>query len=128
MGRLITKSDLFEIYDMRKHRIDAAWYIIDARKQYGTEHYSFDWPSRSFPYFVSLHNRVLNNDNKIKIRQWIEANLVETIICDREFIHNDDYSYIFHFEHEHSVTAFKLAFIDLITAGSSRHFIEEANG
>lgn len=128
MGRLITKSDLFDIYDMRKHRIDATWYIIDARKQYGTDQLRYNWPSMSFPYFVSIHNRVLDNNNKIRIRQWIEINLGETVICDREFIHNDDYSYIFHFEYEHSVTAFKLAFTDLITAGLNRHFIEGSNG
>ena len=114
MGRLITKTDLFETFDRRKYRIDACWYLSDAQPHYTSDDYSYHWPNKSYPHIITIPtDKLKDNNTKIRIRQWIEINLSETVITDRDTYLKE---YKFYFDNSHSALIFSIAFGDLIMA------------
>jgi hypothetical protein len=130
MGRLIALKDL----DLTPHwYFSDTWFSVDGRR------HVYSWPSPDFPHQVAIHTDSLDNYNgtKIKIRQWIERNLSETVILseveknyrvyydeERTWEHSHERRnnwYVFHFEDEHSATMFRLAFSDLVKEITDLH-------
>ena len=128
MGRLIRLGDI----------VDPSWYFDDAwyDPTNGGQH-KYAWPNPSFPYRICIPFKCIeDNKVKIEIRRWIELHIQDTVIIDyvnksyRVYYGNQivsdpydfwDASYdrsnnwvIFYFEDQHSATAFRLRFSDLV--------------
>jgi hypothetical protein len=123
MGTLVAKH---EIQNM------AEWYFTDAYCT-SSQRYSYIWPSPDYPYHVYMYNSKYGNSPvpKVKIRQWIESALIETVIMDdvdlsytmysdNKRTHNDSYNvasykvtncwYRFSFQTKESAIMFSLVF------------------
>lgn len=130
MGRLVSLSDL---------DLTPGWYFTDTWYSSEGRRYVYKWPSPDFPYHVSIHSDTINlcNDRRIKIRQWIERNLSETVIFsiveksyrvyfgedrswDSSYERKNDW-YVFYFEDEHSAMMFRLAFSEYVKDISDLH-------
>ena len=133
MGKLLTlqslKSDSISMY------------YFDDTRSYGDNQYSFRWPSKYFPYVVSIHEDQLypyeGTPPRVAIRKWIEETLNETVVIsevDKTYklyhtkakswdrmheVHNVWYQ--FWFENEESVTAFTLRFGDIVSPVTDTH-------
>jgi len=130
MGRLVALADL----DLTPY-----WYFSDTWYSSEGRRYIYTWPSPDFPHRVAIHADSIDNHNgtKIKIRQWIERNLSETVIfsvieknyrvyysAERTWDHSFERTnqwYVFHFEDEHSAMVFRLAFSDLVKEITELH-------
>ena len=140
MGKLVTLSE-FKVHDIRTSYINPTWYFEDARIGYGTDNYTFEWPNKSYPCSVAIHDDDMQNSIKIEIRRWIETNLQETVICNyidksyRYYYNNNkewDESYkvdnlwiVFYFEDKHSATMFSLRFSTLVKEITDKHPTKE---
>lgn len=130
MGRLVKLEDL---------DLNPSWYFSDAYYSIDARRHVYKWPSPDFPHIVTIHNDTLNhyNDRRIKIRQWIERNLSETVIFsvidksyriyygekrdwDSSYERKNDW-FVFHFEDEHSATMFRLAFSEYVREMTDLH-------
>ena len=130
MGRLLTLEDL---------DADPSWYFSDAHYSIDARRYVYKWPSPDFPHQVSIHSDDLSKykDRKIKIRQWIERQLSDTVIFsivdknyriyygekwdwDHSYERRNNW-YVFYFEDEHSAMTFRLAFSELVKEMTDLH-------
>lgn len=132
MGRLISLTDI-----SGKER----WYFDDAfYDAYVTpSKYQYAWPSKNYPFAISVHNDILSNRLRIQIRQWIETNVDTTVIfdnVDKSYRHyynmdeppvRDNYRDIasswtrFNFDNELSALAFSLVFSEIVSPITSTH-------
>lgn len=127
MGTLVTRTEI---------QPKASWYFSDAYFSSDARDYRYDWPSKNFPYCISIHDDDLTSPSKVEIRRWIETRIIETVIYNSEvksYRHywdeknSDHYSDVrniwwsFHFESEESAVAFKLRFLDIVKEITDRH-------
>jgi len=127
MGTLVTREDI---------QSRANWYFSDAYWCNDSRgFYRYDWPSKNFPYCISIHDDDLTSINKVEIRRWIEQRILETVIytiTDKSYRHyweekTDHYSEVknkwcsFYFESEESTVAFKLRFLDIVKEITDEH-------
>ena len=73
MGTLVTRTEI---------QPKASWYFSDAYFSSDTRDYRYDWPSKNFPYCISIHDDDLTSPIKVEIRRWIETRITETVIYD----------------------------------------------
>lgn len=127
MGQLISRDDI---------QSTATWYFRDARFK-SSAGYVYLWPSLDFPFRCHINMEHLDNDSRILIRKWIANMIPDTVIVDyvecnyRKYYGEHmswDRSYEvvnawsrFHFEDEHSLTMFKLAFLHLVRPITKHH-------
>jgi hypothetical protein len=69
-----------------RHELDdkAKWYFLDAYYCSDSRKYRYNWPSLDFAHHVHIHNDkyTLTPIPFVKIRKWIESNIIETVIYD----------------------------------------------
>jgi len=132
MGRLIFKNKL-------EYEIDPSWYFSDTWYNCTEKKWIYKWPSKEFPYEVSIFSKELEkNQNKVDIRKYIENNLHGNVILaesnlsyieyyDKNWeVATDDNAYyehfreitniwnIFYFEDEQDAIMFRIRFSDII--------------
>jgi pterin-4a-carbinolamine dehydratase len=128
MGRLISRNQL---------DLNPDWYFEDAYQIGSSAAYLFEWPSPSFPHLLYIHYDHLDNGKKIKIRQWVQNNVSDTVIMDhyelsyrRYYDNRRDWEaghevrniwVRFSFEDFGTALMFKTTFSDLVRAPTQHH-------
>jgi hypothetical protein len=108
----------------------AEYYFNDAR--WNGNGYSFEWPSKNFPYMAAIHHDAFNDNPGLRlfIRKWADSCMNETIIIHTKDMTYFDYTYkcqipnywtTFSFDREESLLVFKLKFSDYVSEITNKH-------